>query len=213
MQKVRRDIWSSRQVRPWSTKWSRTKAKRFCQENTLVRAITLFQQHKRQLYIWILPDGQYWNQITYIICIQRWRRSIQSAKTSPGADCGSDELLIAKFRLKLKKVGKTTRPFRYDLNQIPYYDTVEVMDRFKGFDLVDSMPEELWVEVYIYIVQWQTVHCKGKEMQEGKVVVLRGLTNSWERKKNQRQGERRKIYSTECRVPGNSKMRYVFLRE
>ena len=53
----------------------------------------------------------------------------------------------------MKKVGKTTRPFRYDLNQIPYYDTVEVMDRFKGFDLVDSMPEELWVEVYIYIVQ------------------------------------------------------------
>ena len=70
------------------------------------------------------------------------------AKTRPGADCGSDhELLIAKFRLKLKKVGKTTRSFRYDLNQIPYDYTVEVTNRFKGLDLIDRMPEELWTEV------------------------------------------------------------------
>ena len=66
-----------------------------------------------------------------------------------GADCGSDhELLIAKFRLKLKKVGKTTRPFRYDLNQIPYDYTVEVTNRFKGLDLIDRVPEELWTEVH-----------------------------------------------------------------
>ena len=70
-------------------------------------------------------------------------------KTRPGADCGSDhELLIAKFRLKLKKVGKTTRPFRYDLNQIPYDYTVEVTNRFKGSDLTDRAPEELWVEIH-----------------------------------------------------------------
>ena len=70
------------------------------------------------------------------------------AKTRPGADCGSDnELLIAKFRLKLKKVGKTTRPFRYDLNQVPYDYTVEVTNRFKGLDLTDRVPEELWMEV------------------------------------------------------------------
>ena len=93
----------------------------FCQENTLVIANTLLQQHKRRLYTWISPDGQHQKQIDYILCSQRWRSSIQSAKTRPGADCGSDhELLIAKFRLRLKKVGKTTRPFRYDLNQIPY---------------------------------------------------------------------------------------------
>ena len=80
----------------------------FCQENTPVIANTLFQQHKR-------------NQIDYILCSQRWRSSIQSAKTRPRADCGSDhELFIAKFRLELKKAGKATRPFRYDLNQIPY---------------------------------------------------------------------------------------------
>ena len=93
----------------------------FCQENALVIANTLFQQHKRRLYTWTSPEGQYWNQIYCILWSQRWRSSIQSAKTRLGADCGSEhELLIAKFILKLKKVGKTTRPFRYDLNQIPY---------------------------------------------------------------------------------------------
>ena len=78
----------------------------------------------------------------------KWRSSIQSTKTRPGADCSSDyELLIAKFRLKLKKVGKTTRPLRYDLNQIPYDYTVEVRNRFKGLDLIDRVPDELWMEV------------------------------------------------------------------
>ena len=77
------------------------------------------------------------------------RSSIQSAKARPGAECGSDhELLIAKFRLKLKKVGKTTRPLRYELNQIPYNYTVEVRNRFKGLDLIDRGPEELWTEVH-----------------------------------------------------------------
>ena len=76
---------------------------------------------------------------------------IQSAKTRPGADCGRDhELLIAKFRLKLKKVGKTTRPFRYDLNQIPYNYTVEVRNIFKGLDLIDRVP----------------VHCTGGRDQD-----------------------------------------------
>ena len=84
----------------------------------------------------------------YIPCSLRWRTSIQSAKTRLGTDCGSDnELLSAKFRLKLKKVGKTTRPFRYDLSQIPYDYTVEVRNRFKGLDLIDRVPEELWNEV------------------------------------------------------------------
>ena len=78
----------------------------------------------------------------------RWRSSILSAKTRPGADCGSDhELLIAKFRLKSKKVEKITRPFRYDLNQIPYDCIVEMRNRFKGLDLIDRVSEELWTEV------------------------------------------------------------------
>ena len=88
------------------------------------------------------------NQIDYILCSQRWRSCIQSAKTRPGTNCDSDhELFIAKFILKLKKVGKTTRPFRYDLNQIPYVYTVKVTNRFKGLDLIDRVPEELWMEV------------------------------------------------------------------
>ena len=101
----------------------------FHQENALVIANTLFEQHKRRLNTWTSPDGQHWNQVDYILCSQRWRSSIQSAKTRLGADCGSDhELFIVKFRLKLKKVGKTTRPFRYDLNQIPYDgETVETV--------------------------------------------------------------------------------------
>ena len=79
----------------------------FCQENTLVITNTLFQQYKRQLYTRTSSNGQYRNQIDYIPCSRRWRNSIQSAKTRPDADCGSDhELLIAKFRPKLKKVGK-----------------------------------------------------------------------------------------------------------
>ena len=99
----------------------------FCEENILIIANTLFQQHKRQLYTYghhrmINPQ----NEIDYILCNQRWRSSIQLAKARLGADCGSHELLIAKFRLKLKKVGKSTRPFRYDLNQIPNDYTVEV---------------------------------------------------------------------------------------
>ena len=86
-------------------------------------------------------------RIDFIVCSQRSRSSIQSAKTRLGADCGSDhEPFIAKFRLKLKKIGKTTRSFRYDLNQIPYNDTVEVRNRFKGLDLVERVPEELWME-------------------------------------------------------------------
>ena len=100
---------------------ARQKLIEFCQENALVIANTLFQQHKRRLYTWTSPDGQHWNQIDYIPCSERWRSSIQAAKTRPGADCGSyHEILLAKFRLKLKKVEKTTRPLRYDLNQIPY---------------------------------------------------------------------------------------------
>ena len=101
----------------------------FCQENALVIANTLFQQHQRRLYTWTSPDGQHRNQVDYILCSQRWRSSIQSAKTRPGADWGSDHELNAKFRLKLK-VGKTTRPFGYDLNQIPYDYTVELRNRF-----------------------------------------------------------------------------------
>ena len=120
----------------------------FCQENAQVIANAFFQQHKRRLYTWTPPDGEYENQIDYILCSRRWRSSIQSAKTRPGDDCGSDhEFLISKFGLKLKRVRKTSRPWSYDLKQIPYNYTVEVTNRFKGLYLIDRVPEELWMEV------------------------------------------------------------------
>ena len=148
----------------------------FCQENTLFIANTLFQQHKRRLYTWMSPDGRHQNQIDYILCSQRWRSSIQSAKTKPGTDCGSDhELLIPKFRLKLKKVGKTARPFRYDINQIPYDYTVEVRNRFKGLDLIDKVIDKAW-----WTMDGGSWHCTGdrdqdhhqeKDMLKSKMVV------------------------------------------
>ena len=120
-----------------------------CQENALITTNTLFQQYKRRLYIWASSDGQYRNQIDYILCSHKWRSSVQPSKTRPEADYGTDhELFIVKFRLKLKKVGETTRPFRYNLNQIPYDYTVEVTNRFTGLDVIDREPEELWTEVH-----------------------------------------------------------------
>ena len=119
----------------------------FCQENALVIANTLFQQHERRIYTWTTPD----NEIRLIIffAAKDGEALYSQKKIRPGADHGSDhELLIAKFRLKLNKVGKTTRPFRYDLNQIPYDYTVEVRNRFKGLDLIDRVLEELWTEVH-----------------------------------------------------------------
>ena len=113
----------------------------------------------RVLSTWTSPEGQHQNQIDYILCSERWRSSIQSAKIRLGTDCGSKirlgtdcgsdyELLVTKLRLKLKKVGKTTRPFRYDLSQISYDYTVEVRNRLKGLDLIDRVPDELWTEVH-----------------------------------------------------------------
>ena len=114
-------------------------------------ANTLFQQHKIRVYIWTSPDGQHWNQTDYTLCSQRWRSSIESTKTRPEADCGSDhELLITKFSLKVKKAGKTTWPFRYDLNQIPYDYTLEVRNRFKGLDLIECLMNYGWRFVTLY---------------------------------------------------------------
>ena len=91
----------------------------------------------REDYTWTSKNAQQGNQMDYILCSQRWKSSIQSTKTRRGPDCDSiHELLVAKFRLKWKKVEKTTRPFRYDLDQIPYDYTVEMRNRFKRLDLI-----------------------------------------------------------------------------
>ena len=130
----------------------------------------------------------------YILCSQRWRRSIQSTKIRPGADCGSDhDLLITKFRLKLKKVGKTAKPFRYDLNQITHYDyTVEVRNRFKGLDLIECLMNYGMRLVTLYRRQGSRPS-HGKEMQKSKMAIWGGLTNSCEKKRSEKQRRKGKI--------------------
>ena len=144
-----RATWSNRQIWPWSKKWNRAKANRVLSRKPTGHSKHRLPTTQEKTLQWTSPDGQERSQIDYILCSQRWRSSIQSTKTRPGADCGSDhELLIAKFRLKLKKLGKTTRLFRYNLNQIPHDYIVEMTNRFKGLDLVDRVPEELRMEVH-----------------------------------------------------------------
>ena len=140
-----RNTWSNRQIWPWNTEWSRAEANRvFPRECTGQSKHPLPTTKEKTLQMditrWPTPKSD-------------WLYSLQSkmeklytvSKNKTGSWCGSDhELLIAKFRLKLKKVGKTTRPYRYDLNQIPYDYTVEVRNRFKGLDLIDRVPDELW---------------------------------------------------------------------
>ena len=109
---------------------------------------------------------------------------------------GSDhELLIAKFRLKLKKMGKTTRPFRCDLNQIPYDYTVEVRNRFKGLDLIDRVPDELWTEIRDIVQETgiKTIPMEKKCKNEGKMAVWGGLTNSCEKKRSEKQRRKGEI--------------------
>ena len=122
-----------------------------------------------------------------------WTSSTQSAKTRPRADCGSDhELLIVKFRLKLKKVGKTTRPFRCYLNQIPYDYTVEVRNRFKGLDLIECLMNYGRRFVTLYRRQGSRPS-HGKEMQKSKMAVWEGLTNSCEKNRSEKQRRKGKI--------------------
>ena len=167
----------------------------FCQENALVIANTLFQQHKRRFYTWTSLDGQHWNQIDYILCSHRWRSSIQLTKTRLGADCGSDhELLIAKFRLKLKKVGKTTRSFRYDLNQIPFDYTVEVTNRFKGLYLRERecLKNYEWKFMTLYRRQWSRPYPR-KGNAESQNDCWGGLTNMRKEEKRKAKEKRKNI--------------------
>ena len=113
----------------------------------MVLANTLFQQHKRRFYTWTSPNGQCQNKIDYIVAAKDGE-ALYSQQKQDG------ELTVAQImnsllpNSDLKKVGKTTRPFRYDRNQIPYNYTVKVTNRFKGLDLIDRVPEELWMEVH-----------------------------------------------------------------
>ena len=132
--------------------------------------------------------------------------TVSKNKTESGSD---HEIHIAKFRLKLKKVGKTTRSFRYNLNQIPYNYKVEVTNRFKGLDLIDRVREELWMEAFHDIVQEAVIKTipKKKKWREAKWFSQEGLQIPVKRREVKGKGEKGKIYPFECRVPKNSKER------
>ena len=134
-----RNSWNNTQTWPWSTEWSRAKANRVWPRECIGHSKhPLPSKQEKTLHMDITRRSILKSDWLYSLQ-PKMESSIQSAKTRPGADCGPDhELLIAKLRLKLRKVGKTTRPFRYDLNQIPYKYTVELTNRFQGLDLIDS---------------------------------------------------------------------------
>ena len=193
---------------PWSTERSREKDNRVLpREHDSHNKHPLQTTQEKTLHMditrWSIPKSDWW-----YFCSQRWRSSIQSAEIKLGADCGSDhELLIAKFRLKLKKVGKTIRPFRYDLNHILFDYTVEVINRFKGLDDSQSAWRTMDGGSWYFIEGRNQNHPQEKEMLKGKMVVWGGLTNSWEKKRSKRHRRKGKIHSFECRVPKNSKER------
>ena len=144
-----RNTWSNRQIWPWSTEWSRAKANRvFPREHTGPSKHSFPITKEKTLHMditsWSTPKSD------WLYSLQPKKEKLYTVnKNKTGADCGLDhELLFAKFRFKLKKVGKTTKPFRYDLNQIFNNYTVQVTNRFKGLDLIDRVPEELWMEVH-----------------------------------------------------------------
>ena len=172
-QEVKRDTWSNRQIWPWSTNEAGQRLTEFCQENVLVIANTLFQNHKRKLHMaitrWSILKSDWLSsqpKMEQFYTLSKRKTGIWTLRNS------HHELLIAKFRLKLKKVGKTTRLFRYDLNQIPYSYTVEVTNRFKGLDLIrhfsSRMPEELRTEVWtLYRRQWSKPSPRNAKRQNG----------------------------------------------
>ena len=151
MQNIKsRDTWSNRQVWPWSTKWSRAKANRVLARECTGQSKHFFPTRDDSTH------GHHQMVNTEIKSIIFFAAKDEEAwyswqKTRPGADCGSDhQLLIAKFRLKLNKIGKATRSVRYDLNQIPYYYAGEVTNRFKQLDLIEYLMNYGWRFVTLY---------------------------------------------------------------
>ena len=140
-----RDTCNNRQVWPWNTEWNRAKAIEFCQENALIIANTLFQQHKRQLCTWTSADGQY--QIRLIIFFAAKDGEALYSQQKQDRELTVAQImnpLLPNSDLHWRKVGKTTRPFRYDLNYIPYDYTVEVTNRLKGLDLIECLMNYGW---------------------------------------------------------------------
>ena len=155
------------------------------------------------------------NHTDCVLCNQRWRSSKQSAKTRPGTDCGSDhELLIARFRLKFKKVGKTTRSFRYDLNKTPYDYRVELMNRSKVSDLIDRVPEELWTEVCNIVQEAVTkIIQKKKKRKKAKWLSEEALQTTKERREVKGKGERQRYTQLNTEFQRRVRRDKAFLNE
>ena len=157
-----------------------------CQQNTLGHSkhlLSTAQEKILHMYItrWSIPK---WNESYFFATKYEEAVYSQSAKTRPGDDHSSDqEYFTSKFRLNLKKVGRTTRPFRYDLNQISYVCTVEVTNRFKGLNMINSVPEELWMEVHNTVQEMmiETIP-KKKRLKKGKMVTWEALQIAEKRK-------------------------------
>ena len=199
-----RHIWNYMQVDLEVQNEARQRLTELSQKNMPVIANTLFQQLKETILHmditrWSIPKSDWLCSLK-----SKMEKMYTVSKNKTWSWLGSDhELLIAKFRLKLKKVRKTVRPFRYDLNQIPYDYRVEVMNKFKGLDLYWEFLKNRGSQHFTG--SRDKNHLKEKEMQEGKVVFWGGFTNSWGKKGSERQRIQGKIYSIECRVPENSK--------
>ena len=203
-----RDTWNNRQVWLWTTKWIRAKANRVLLREHTVIANTLFQQHKRWLYTWTITRWSIQKSIDYILCSWRWKSSTQSAETKLGSDCGSNQqLFTAKFRFKLKKVRETTRSFRYDINQIPYDYKMEVTNRFKGLDLVDRVPQELWTEFHNTVQEMVSKTIAMKKKCKKAKWLFRRPYKQLRNEEKQKAMEKRKDIPIWMRVPKNSKER------
>ena len=203
-----RNTWSNRQTWPWTTEQSRAKANR-----VLPRECT---GHSKQPLPTTQEKALHMDITRWPILKSDWLYSLQPkieklytvSKNKTGSWLWLRyELLIVKFRLKLKKVGKTTRPFRYDLNQIPHNYTVEVRNRFEGLHLIDRVPDELWTEVRGIEQETGIKTIPKKKKCNSKMAVWGSLTNSCEKKRSEKQRRKGKIYAFEGRVPKNSKER------
>ena len=202
-----RDTWSNRQIWLWSTKWRRAKANR-----VLPRKCTGHNKHplpttqEKTLYMditrWSIPKSD------WLYSLQANMEKIYTvSETRPRADCGSDHELLDKFRLKLRKGGKTTRPFRYNLNRVLYNYTVELTNRFKGWDQIGRVPEELRTGV-CDIVQEEVIKTipKKKKCKREKWLSEEALQLA-EKRRDTKDRRKEKIYPSECRVPKNNKER------
>ena len=188
-----RNTWSNRQIWPWNAEWSRAKTNRVLPREHTGQTHTLFQQNKRRLYIDIIR----WSTMK-----SDWLYSLQPnmdqlytvSKNKTGSWLWLRSWTLTKFRLKWKNRGKSTRTFKYDLNQIPYDYTVEVRNRFKGLDLIHRVPDELWTEVRDIVQETgiKTIPMENK-CKKSKMGVWGGLTNSCVKNRSEKQRRKGKI--------------------